>query len=158
MKKWLSFVAFMLILCLGGCGTQTAEAENFQFDYHGVSIPIHGKASPILAKLGEPRGYTETASCAFDGVERTYFYGSFYLSTYPQDGESYISGIWFVDDQVETQENLRIGSSREDVEAALGTDCSADGNSFTCTRGNSRLTILLENNVVTAIRYDALIS
>lgn len=158
MKKRLRILVCLMALCLCGCGQRTQQETVFQFVYGDTLISIHGEAGPILAALGEARSCTEVASCAFDGVERTYYYGSFYLSTYPDNGRDYVGSVWLVDDSVATWEGLRIGSSRAEVESLLGADCFTGENVCTQTRGNSRLTILLENDIVTSIRYDALFS
>ena len=56
-------------------------AESYVFNYNGVAIPMNANAADILAQLGEPKSYTEEASCAFEGLDKTYYFGSFYLQT-----------------------------------------------------------------------------
>lgn len=152
----LFLLAAVMLLSFVGCGADHPDAQegNFSFSYNGTAITLGAEAAPILDALGEPRSYTEEPSCAFDGMDKTYFYGSFYLSTYPMDGGDHIYRIWFVDDSVETEEGIRIGSAREQVEAVYGTGSIGQDNTCIQDRGDSRLTILLTEGVVSSIQYE----
>lgn len=138
-------------------GTNTPAKDGFVFTVNGVDIAMHAPAADILAALGEPKGYTEQASCAFDGLDKTYFFGSFYLQTYPNASSDYIYGLWLVDDTVATTEGIYIGSSQQAVENAYGAGTFDGSNSFTITKGASVLTIIMENGVVSSIQYDAVL-
>ena len=166
MKKILTILlAFCLLLSLAACGgapvenptpsqevTYTPE-QNFSFQYKGVTISLHDAAEPIIAKLGEPVKYTESASCAFEGLDKSYYYGSFYLETYPQGDKDFVSGWWFADDSVTTPEGIYIGSSKAEVEKAYGTDGYNGTNAYTVNKDAGMLTIILENDVVSYIQY-----
>lgn len=148
MKKILMLIALML--CLTACGS-AEEQTNFGFTYQGIAVAIDAEAAPVIEALGDPKSYTEETSCAFDGVEKTYHYGSFYLATYPKGGVDHVARIWFADDSIATQEGICIGSSKAAVEAAYG---KVYGNEYISIRKESRLIILLENEMVTSIQYD----
>ena len=166
MKKILTILlAFCLLLSLAACGgapvenptpsqevTYTPE-QNSSFQYKGATISLHDAAEPIIAKLGEPVKYTESASCAFEGLDKSYYYGSFYLETYPQGDKDFVSGWWFADDSVTTPEGIYIGSSKADVEKAYGTDGYNGSNAYTVNKDAGMLTIILENDVVSSIQY-----
>ena len=83
MKKVV--IILLALLCLTGCAAPEVPTgeENFTFIYQGVAISPHGDAAPVIEALGDPKSYTEESSCAFEGLDRTYYYGPFYLSTYP---------------------------------------------------------------------------
>ena len=89
-------------------------------------------------------------------MDKTYYYGSFYLSTYPLDGKDCIYNLWFADDTVATEEGIRIGSTQSQVEEAYGRDCFNGTNCFVLTRGQSRLVILMEEGKVSSIRYEGI--
>ncbi len=133
------------------------EADGLSFVYNGTAIQPNAPAEPILSALGEPKSYTEETSCAFDGLDKTYFYGSFYLQTYPAaDGER-VFCLWLVDDAVATPEGVYIGSTEQQVKDAYGED-SLDGNSCIVTQGDCKLTVILTDGVVSSIQYDAVLS
>lgn len=168
MKRFLIIVTVLcMLLSLAACGggnstagdgsNETSGQQNnepgFKFTYKGTEITMHAPAEPILTALGEPVKYTESASCAFDGLDKNYYYGSFYLDTYPKDGKDYIYGWWFADDSVSTEEGIYIGASQADVEKAYGTDCYNGTNAFVVKRGGGTLTVILENGTVNSIQY-----
>lgn len=160
MKKlniWITVIA--LLLCLVGCGgTQVEEQDGgYTFTYNSCKIAMNADAAPVVEALGEPQTYTEETSCAFEGLDKTYCYGSFYLSTYPLEGKDYVYSVWFVDDSVATEEGVRIGNTQAEVEAAYGADCFGGANVCNLTKGETRLTIILTDGVVSSIQYEAVV-
>lgn len=178
MKKWTSLIlSLCLLLALSACGsseggtnagsttaaaggqnnviteTQPAAEDSFTFTYNGTKICMHAPAAPIIAALGEPKTYTEQASCAFKGLDKTYYYGSFYLDTYPVDEQDYVYGWWFVDDSVATEEGIYIGSTQAEVEAAYGADAYNGTNAYIITDEVGSLTVILEDGTVNSIQY-----
>ena len=111
----------------------------------------------MLEALGEPKSYTEESSCAFEGLDKTYYYGSFYLSTYPMGGKDFVYVLWFADDTVTTAEGIRIGSTQAQVETAYGKDAFNGTNAFEMSKGSSKLTILITDGIVSGIRYEGII-
>ncbi len=158
-RMYLMLLLVAMLLSLAGCANDETplQEKGFSFTYNGIEIALGAEAAPIIDALGEPRSYTEEASCAFDGVDKTYYYGSFYLSTCPINGIDRVYTIWLADDTVATNESIRIGSFQTQVEDAYGTG-SFDGiNCFTQTKNQSKLSILLENGIVTSIRYEMIV-
>lgn len=181
MKKILIFVlAACLLLSLAGCQTGDEDkpegttagavspsgsgegnstdpsqgtADGFKFTYKGVEITMHAPAEPIIDALGEPLSYTEQASCAFEGLDKTYYYGSIYIDTYPVEDHDFIYGFWFADDSVTTEEGIYIGASEAQVKAAYGEDSFNGSNAYITRKGDGVLTVILENGVVTSIQY-----
>ena len=133
--------------------TSALQEDGFSFVYNGTEIKLHASAEPIVKALGEPNKYTESPSCAFNGLDKTYFYGSFYMDTYPVDGHDYVYGWWFADDSVATQEGIYIGAAQSSVAAAYGADCFNGENAYIITRNGGTLTIIVENGSVTSIQY-----
>ena len=152
----LFLLVAVMLFSLAGCGAAepNQQEENFSFTYNGIQIMLDAEAAPIINALGEPRSYTEEPSCAFDEMDKTYYYGSFYLSTYHLDGKDYIYNCWFADDTVATEEGIRIGSTQSQVEDAYGKKCFNGTNSFVLTKGQSRLIILVEDGKVSGIRCE----
>ena len=165
MKKFLLIVtALCLLLSLAACGSTGTEGGNsgsnitvpedtFTFEYKGTKIQFHAEAAPIIAALGEPVKYTESASCAFQGLDKSYYYGSFYLETYPDGDKDYVYGWWFADDSVATEEGIYIGATQGEVEKAYGTDGYNGSNAYTIKRDSGSLTIILKEGVVSSIQY-----
>ena len=172
MKKIFCLVlALMLAMSMAACGGEndpttapttgskepTPAADGYKFSYKGAEIVMHADAAPILAALGDPKTYTEETSCAFDGKDKTYFFGSFYLQTYPIGEKDYVYGVWFADDSVMTDEGVYVGMSKKEVEAAYGTAGFNGSNAYIMTKGATRLTVILTDGVVSSVQIDAVV-
>ena len=166
MKKLIAFLlAAAMMVCFAACTPTTTEQtpggsepvqDSFSFTYNGVKIALNAPAEPIVEALGGNPKYTESTSCAFDGLDKSYGYGSFYLETYPLNGKDYVYGWYFVDDMVETDEGICIGSALADVKTAYGEENYNGSNAFQIKKGSGQLTIILENDLVTSIQYGVL--
>lgn len=146
----------------GSANTQSGDAptavtDGYVFTFNGTDIAMHAEATDIITALGEPKTYTEEASCAFTGLDKTYFYGSFYVQTYPVGDKDYIYSVWFADDSVTTQEGVYVGMSQADVETKYGTEGFNGSNAYIMTKGESTLTVILKDGVVSSIQYDAVV-
>lgn len=170
MKKMIAFLlALSMLLCFVGCGkdeTETAApaapaapaVDGWSFDYNGTEIAISADAAPIVEALGEPKNYTEETSCAFEGLDKTYFYGNFYMTTYPQGDKDYVFSMWFVDDSLTTAEGIYIGADQADVEAAYGADTFNGSNAYIVEKGSTKLTVLIADGCVSSIQYELVVA
>lgn len=134
-------------------GGSSSVSEEYSFTYKGVEITLHADFAPILTALGEPVSYTESASCAFEGLDKTYYYGSLYIDTYPDGDTDRVYDFWFADDSLTTAEGIYIGASQAEVEAAYGTAGYNGANAYIMTKGTGTLTIIMEDGVVSSIQY-----
>ena len=175
MKKLICLIlaalaAFNLVACGGGAAadnntdngnqngnTPVAATDGYVFKYNGTEIAMHAEAAPIIKALGEPKSYSEEASCAFTGLDKTYFYGSFYLQTYPVGDKDYVFGVWFADDSVQTNEGVYVGMAQADVEAVYGADSYNGTNAYLLTKGMSKLTVIIKDGAVSSVQYDAVV-
>ena len=172
MKKIFALIlALAMVLTLAACGGESApettapaakapmapDASSWKYTVRGVDILMHADAAPILEALGEPVSFTEEASCAFTGLDKTYNYGGFFLQTYPLGDVDYIYSAWLMDDSSETPEGIYIGASQAEVEAAYGTEGFNGSNAYILKGTTSTLTIILDDGVVSSIQYDAVV-
>ena len=175
MKKIFALaLALTMVLTLAACGGNAPaettapkapeagaptqpDASSWKYTVQGVDIMMHAPAAPILEALGEPVSYTEEASCAFTGLDKTYNYGGFFLNTYPIGEKDYIYSVCLMDDSSTTPEGIYIGASQAEVEAAYGTEGFNGSNAYILTGTTSTLTIILTDGVVSSIQYDAVV-
>lgn len=152
-------LAIIMLLNFAGCDAPgpAPQQDSFRFTYNGTGIVLNSDAAPVIAQLGQPQSYTEETSCAFDGLDKTYYYGSFYLSTYPLDGRDYVYSVWFVDDSIATEEGVRIGSTQSEVDEIYGSDSYNGTNAYTLTKGDTKLTVILEDGAVGSIQYEMIV-
>ena len=130
-----------------------SNTEGFPFEYNGVVIHVGMPAGPILQQLGEPLNYFEAPSCAFDGIDRTYFYSGFELHTFPRGDNDYILTVMFTDDSVETPGGVYLGMCLDEAIAIYGDDYEQNGGQYTYTKGQGALRIMTENGVVVEVSY-----
>ncbi len=131
--------------------------EGFSFEYGKTVIPMNVDAAPIVKALGDPVEYFEAASCAFQGLDKQYYYQSFELGTYPQGGRDFVSYVNFQDDTVSTAQGIYLGSSLEELLAAYGEDYTQEGTAYVYKKGESKLTFLVEEDTVVQITYGAIV-
>ena len=135
-------------------GAAPALPDGFQFETAGVTIRMGENASPVVAALGEPLRLFEAPSCAFEGIDRIYYFSGFELFTFPVDGEDFILSLNFTDDSVTTCMGVYLGQSLDDVIAAYGEDFVQNYGQYTYTRGHSTLSFLIENDEIVVIIYN----
>lgn len=179
MRKIL--LLLLVVGLLGGCGSKAKESSNpsvdttktedqnetiapetkvdgYSFLYEDIKIPMNVDAKEIISRLGESHQYFEAESCAFKGLDKTYSYSGFELTTYPyNETTDYVSSVYFLDDSVNTEEGIYIGSTVEELLEIYGDDYEGGGNSYTYTKGESAIQFLVMNDEITAITYLALV-
>ena len=107
----------------------------------------------VLEALGEPLSYFEAASCAFDGLDKTYTYAGFQILTRPDGDKDYINSIILTDDSVTTPEGVYIGVTEADVTAKYGTPAQKTDTLLSYTDGGTALNFILKNGTVISIEY-----
>jgi len=129
--------------------------SNLVFVYRGCPLPMNAEFAPLLDYIGEADSYFEAASCAFDGLDKTYTYSDVEIITYPDEDVDYISSIRLLSSAAATPEGITIGSSKDEVVAAYGEDCEIIGNEYTYTDGDAHLIIIFEGDAVVSVEYAA---
>lgn len=172
MKRLIVIVALLcMVMSLAACtAPQTSDNKGttpnmgnpgdpnaYYFTYKGTEIRLNGDMEVILNALGEPKNYTEETSCAFEGLDKTYTYGSFVIQTYPKADKDYVYMFWFLDDLVQTPEGVKIGDTQAAVEAAYGADSYNGRNAYILKKDNYSMTVILEDGVVSSIQYTIVI-
>ncbi len=131
----------------------TAAGEGYLFTAQGVTIAMDADAAPILEQLGESASYFEAASCAFEGLDKTYTYNGFELDTYPTGDKDYVSAVVLKDDSVATQEGICIGDSRDKVLQAYPDGGTEECGMIIYRKGGMKLVFILKEEEVASIEY-----
>ena len=161
MKKYLAMLLIALLI-LGGCakkdenkpndntGTQVKKTD-FDFKYAGKTYTLGEVFNSN--DYDQPLDYSEVPSCAFEGIDKTYKYEHFEVTTYPVDGEEKLYLIYFLDDEVTTNEGLKISDTYEDMINIYGNDYYREVNLYTYSEGKKNINIIVQNDFVTSIEY-----
>ena len=163
MKRGITVIIAVLVLSLClfcSCVNNNVEAndeneKSYSFIYKGIEIVPSSEMEPIKNQLGEPTSYYESVSCAFEGMDKIYTYGSIQITTYTEKEVDYVYTIVLLDDSVTTPEGLYIGANVTNVEGTYG-EIKAGQNLVTYVRGKSSITIGLRDNIVVSITYTAI--
>lgn len=150
-------MAVCLALALTFVFTDTANAapKGYGFTYKGVTVYMDSKADKLLKKAGKPKKKTESKSCAYDGMDRTYTYQDLVIKTYSNSakGAEYINSIELLTSKVKTKEGIKVGSAKNAMIKAYGNGKSQFG-VYTYTKGKCKLMIELDSrNKVSKITY-----
>ena len=126
----------------------------FSFDLKGASIAPGMKQDDLLAALGDADNTFEAPSCAGEGTDYTFTYGSVEVSTVPNaDGVNEVNTIVLKDDLVSTPEGVSLFMGIADMTKAYGESYTANGNAYTYQNGNAQLQFIVENDEITSIQY-----
>lgn len=149
--KFLIFA--LLVLLLTACGKHQENPEICRFCVVGqeMEIALDAPAQPVLEQLGVPFGYAESKSSRYNGVEKTYHYQGLNLRTYPGNDCERILGVLLTGSGFQTQEGITLGDSAERVRECYGDD-AIQNNCLVLNHSRETLTLLLQNNIVTAIQ------
>ncbi len=131
----------------------TAQYSGYVFTYGGTVIGMDMDAAPIVEQLGEADSYFEAPSCAFEGIDKVYTYGSFELDTYPTDDKDYVSSVVFKDDTIATTEGVGIGDPEDKVVEAYGSDWTEEDGMRVYEKDGMKLCFILEDDTVASIEY-----
>ncbi len=155
-------IIFILIL-LTGCVSKNTDIkhtpdkyEGFLFEYNGVEIKLNENAAGLTDKLGEPSEYFEAPSCAFEGLDKFYYYSSFEINTYELNDTDYISQIILKDDSISTPEGIYIGDGIDKAKGVYGEIYTEENNFYTYTKGKTKLQFITDNGLITGIAYIAI--
>ena len=133
----------------------SSSSEGFSFTSGSTKIEVNADASAIVDELGDPDDYFESESCALEGLEKVYTYAGFHLNTYPVDDKDYVLSVDFMDDTVETDEGISIGSTKDEVTEAYGEPAEETSSSLVYEKGDTEMTIGLDGDSVSSLEISA---
>ncbi len=151
MKLRKIFILSLLGLCLLGCENKETVEESFALKYQNQTFTLGEVFSK--EKYGEELSYSEVSSCAFEGLDKTYRYSDFEVTTYPIDGEEKVAVIYFLDENIETTEGLKISDSLQKMLDLYGTDYQKEDTMYQYQKGNTLLKFIVSNDTVISIEY-----
>lgn len=152
MKKL--FLAVLVIGLLMGCSGSTEQTKDeYIFDIEGQTIIIGENVQDTLSKLGEAMQQYKSPSCAFDGEDNVYDYEKFQITTYVSNNTEVFTGVYILDESIQTNEGIHIGSTRQEMIDAYGEDYTENYGAYTYNKGKTDLSFILVDDEITAISY-----
>ena len=155
-NKVIGLVMALVIMFMVPFSVTQAAPKGYAFKYAGVTVYVHGKASKLIDKMGEPNKKTKSKSCAYAGEDIKYVYDDFTLVTYTEKegGTEYVQSIKFTSKKAKTKEGIKIGSKEKTLKKKYGR---AKDNFvvYTYRKGKMGIVFTVEDSKVTAIQYVA---
>ena len=121
------------------------------FSYMGQNL-IMGAALDI-STLPEPESVYEAPSCAIEGTDLVYGYGSFELGAFDDGSGPVISSVYFLSPDAVTAEGLMLGDQLSRMIELYGANYEQVGTAYTYRQEDTVLSIIVQNDVVIAIEY-----
>lgn len=137
----------------GEDGGEETSHKGYVFRDGDIVMEMDAEAGPVLEQLGEPNSYFEAPSCAFEGVDKMYTYGSFELDTYPMGDKDYISAVIFKDDSITTPEGVGIGDSREKLMEAYGGEGTEELGMTVYRKDDMKLCFIFQGDSIASVEY-----
>ena len=169
MKKNLLIILVVILLIVGGVeivltlqnsnNSNRVDQSAKNNNQEDVYTFVYGEKEIVLGnefskeELGEEEAYSEIASCAFEGLDKTYTYTDYEITTFPDGEKDRIYSIYFLNTEVATKEGVRVSDSIDDMIKAYGENYEKQGNQYTYTKGNTNLEFIVESDVITSIQY-----
>ena len=132
----------------------TAEANNesaLKLEYEGKNMTPGEVFSRDI--FGQEESFSEVPSCAGQGTDMVYNYGSYEITAYQDGDQEIIYSVYFIDDQVTTTEGVKISDDSSIMFEKYGDNYEQTGNQYTYKSGNVELAFIDENDFITSITY-----
>ncbi len=150
MKKLI--ILLLIGILITGC-SEVKKEENkvYSFTYNDKNFILGEEFS--TSKYGKEVRYAEVPSCAGQGVDKTYTYDHYEITTTPDGDKDKIYTIYLTDDSVKTTEGIKIGDSLENLTKTYGNDYEKRDNAYTYTLDNTHLEFIVVGDTISSIEY-----
>lgn len=103
--------------------------------------------------FGQEQSYSEVPSCAGQGTDKVYNYGSYEITAYQDGDEEKIFSVYFIDDKITTTEGVKVSDESSVMFEKYGDNYEQIGNQYTYISGNVEISFIIENNFIISITY-----
>ena len=127
------------------------QETGFVFTFEGVEL-TPGQAFDAAA-LPEANSVYQVPSCAIEGTDNVYNYGTIEVTAFDDGNGEVIYSVYIMDANTPTNEGLYIGDTLDHIVAAYGEDYTREGNQITYQKGDTLLIIILGGEYVQSIDF-----
>ena len=135
----------------GGFDIGVVPVDPFVFTFNGVTL-IPGTVYDAAA-LPEPASVYQVPSCAIEGTDNVYNFDTVEITAFHDGTQEIIYSIAIFDPNVCTDEGLYLGDDMARVIELYGEDYTENGTAMVYTKGNTELTIILQNGFVVDMEF-----
>lgn len=154
-KKIISLVLAIAMVLLVPVSVISAAPKGYGFRYAGVTVYVHGKASGLIDKMGEPNKKSKSKSCAYDGEDIKYVYDEFTLVTYTEKngGTEYVQSIKFTSKRQRPKKESRLEAKKNNEKEIWKS--TRQFRRVHLQKGKMGITFTVDDGKVSAIQYVA---
>lgn len=127
--------------------------SSYQFFFDGVSIKPTEPAEDARSLLDLAKETGEAPSCAFEGLDKVYYFDGFEIQSGLVNNVELITGVILLDETVETAEGLKIGMSLDEMVAIYGDDYREDFGQYVYEDEDVQLIVIVFDDTVISISY-----
>ena len=131
--------------------SQTSGLEKVAFTVNGVELLPGASFDPSL--LPQAESLYEVPSCAIEGTDNLYNYGTFELTAFDDGVGEVIYSIVLLDPNITTNEGLALGDDEAMVTSIYGDNYTQEGTARVYSTGNGMLYVFLQRGSVVSIEY-----
>lgn len=131
--------------------TAPAVEEGFRFTLDGTAL-IPGTEYDASA-LAEPDSVYQVPSCAIEGTDNVYSFSAVEITAFFDGTKEIIYSVAILDPNTCTDEGLYLGDSRQRAMELYGEDYAENGTAMVYTKGNTMLTLIIQNEYVVDIEF-----
>lgn len=151
MRKTILFLSLLFLLI--GCTAKNVQPEGYFFPIGNRELRIGDDATEFIKESEPPLDKYTSPSCAFEGDDTVYDYGTYQITTYLSGDTEIFTGFYLIDPSIATKEGIRIGSSFDQMVSAYGDRYTEEYGVYTYTLGLSDLSFVVVDDTITSISY-----
>jgi hypothetical protein len=133
--------------------SEDTQDEGLYFESNGVKIHPYDMAQDVLKSLGTPRKSFEAPSCAYQGTDNFYTFNGFQIQVNSVDDADHVTVIIVIDDTVSIPQGVKVGSTKDEMLAAMGSDYTETTGLYQFVSGTTTLQIQVKDGKVIGIQY-----
>lgn len=128
-------------------------AGGYTFTAGSTKIVLGENINSYLPSLGEASNVFEAPSCAFEGIDKIYYFPGFIVNTFPQGENDLVYALTFEDDSVETEEGAYLGMTSDEIKAIYGESQGTQANVLSYKKGGMELNFIIDADKVIDVTY-----
>jgi len=134
-------------------GNDKPVTDEYYFIFKNYYILLNEDYEKTSAKIGAANDTFEAPSCAFEGVDKTFYYDDFSIATYPDGNKDFIMSITLTGENVKTPEGAGLGMGFDDMIKIYGEDYGNTFDLYFYDKGDTQLAFLFEDGILADISY-----